>query len=60
MRFKKERGKWQARIQQSGKERHLGYYLSREDAIEAYRIESERVFCEFSRTGVDHLRCAVV
>lgn len=35
VRFRSERGKWQARITVDGKQKHLGYFTTKEDAISA-------------------------
>jgi hypothetical protein len=45
VRFKKDRSKWQARLA----DKHLGYYLTKEEAETAYETESRAVYNEFYR-----------
>lgn len=43
--------KWQATIHMHGKNRHLGYFATREAAAEAYRAAAENHHGEFARFG---------
>ena len=47
--FNKERRKWQAQIKVYKETIYLGRFLVIEDAIEAYRLASEKYFESFSR-----------
>jgi hypothetical protein len=42
-------GKWKARIRLQGKDRHLGYFTSEEDAGLAYDREARRLFADYAR-----------
>lgn len=43
VRFRKEKGKWQARIMVNFKEKHLGYFLTQEEAEAAY-LEGKKLY----------------
>lgn len=46
-----KRKKWRAAIKKDGKERHLGRFANKLDAISAYSVASAHYFGEFSRTN---------
>lgn len=48
--FHKPSGKWQAYITVNGKQRHLGYFNTEDEAHKRYCDEAERLFGEFHRT----------
>ena len=48
--FRKEGGKWRAKIRINNKEKHLGMFDSPEEAHEAYCRASEKYHGEFGRT----------
>lgn len=45
----KKKSKWVARIRLNGRQHHLGYFSTPQDAHEAYRQASDRMHGEFSR-----------
>lgn len=47
--YRKESGKWRARIQVEGKRLHLGDFVSKMGAAEAYRLAAIKHHKEFSR-----------
>lgn len=46
VRWRKREKKWQARIKINGKDKHLGYFTSEEEAAEAYNKEAIKLFGE--------------
>ena len=46
--FEKKKGRFRARIRFAGKRMHLGYFATREEALEAYRKASVQFHGEFS------------
>lgn len=44
----KREQQWRARIKVDGKEKHLGYFNNKDDAINAKKIAEEKYFGEFS------------
>jgi hypothetical protein len=48
---RKSPNRWSARIHANGREHHLGSFLSREEAAEAYRKASAELHGEFGKTG---------
>ena len=44
----KREQKWRARIKVDGKEKHLGYFNSKDEAIQAKKYAEEKYFREFS------------
>jgi hypothetical protein len=51
VRWNKIVGKWQARITDNSKDRHLGYFNSKSEAAEAYRRAAEEKFGQFARAS---------
>lgn len=49
--WRKDRNIWQAQIMANGKQNHLGYYTSREDAGRAYDVAAIRLHGEFALTN---------
>jgi len=45
----KKTGRWRAKIQEDGRQRHIGVYETKEDAAAARKQAEERVFGEFAR-----------
>jgi hypothetical protein len=44
----KREQKWRARIKVDGKEKHLGYFNNKDEAIRAKKYAEEKYFREFS------------
>jgi|SRR5215469_8624729 len=44
-----QRNKWRAYIKKDGKRKHLGFFLSKEEAVAAYEKAARELFGEFSR-----------
>ena len=53
VRFDKSRNKWRARIKVNGKEIHLGYFDTREEAVAARKAAEVKYFGEFAYKGQD-------
>jgi hypothetical protein len=49
--WKKQIGKWRARIEHNGKQYHLGYYDSFDDAVKARVEAAEKMFGDFISTA---------
>jgi hypothetical protein len=50
--FEKYNCKWRARIGINGKQKHLGYYETKEDAAKAYNDSAIENFGEFARLNI--------
>lgn len=48
---KKRVKRWQARIKVNGKERFVGRFLTKEEAVAAYAKAAKEYFGEFARTA---------
>lgn len=53
----KREQKWRARIKVDGKEKHLGYFDDKNDAIAAKKYAEEKYFGEFSYNNSQNRRC---
>jgi hypothetical protein len=58
--FHKARNKWRAHIQKNGKNIHLGYFESKEEAIEARNNAEETYFKEFRPQNVYNISNSTV
>lgn len=47
--WRKDKGKWKAFINRENRQVHLGYFMSKDDAIDAYRRAAIEHFGEFAR-----------
>jgi hypothetical protein len=47
--YRKDTGKWQAAVMVNRKHIHLGSYVTKEDAYEAYKVGAAKYFGEFAR-----------
>ena len=45
--YKKRDKKWMASITISGKQKHIGYFNTAEEASNAYQLKAKELFCEF-------------
>lgn len=58
VRWKGEKNKWQARIVMDGRERHLGYFDTPEEASAAYDAAAKVAFGEFARLNAPEVAVA--
>ena len=58
--FRKDRNKWRAVIQKDGKTIHLGYFETKEEAIEARSKAEEKYFKEFRAQNIYNISNSTV